>query len=475
MSHPVKRAALYARISRDIEGSGLGVERQLEDCRALADARGFEVVQEVTDNDVSAYSGRWRPGYRSLLELVDTGTVDAVVCWHTDRLHRSPLELEEYITISERRKVATYTVQAGELDLSTSSGRMTARVHGAVSRQESERKSERISRQKQQAAKSGKFLGGRIPWGWTRDEEGQIICDPIPAKLIAEGTLAILEGHGVIEVTRRWADAGAVSLSGTRMNTTQVSRVLKRERNAGLVTYHGEVVSDGWPPIVSVADFRALQAKLNDPSTPRQAAAKFKYLLSGIVRCHCGRYMTGFGAEATAKRPHYRRMYRCTVHAEGGRYERGHATREMHALDSLVIELVARYLNSGAVLVRKEGPAAAPSSDRRDEVLELHQRKEALARLFAEGAIDQAQLAEGTASIRDQLTRIEQQAAARGASASLAVLLTHPNPSDAFRGADTAMQREVLRSLVDVRILAGAKPGAGFNPDLVDFKWKALA
>ena len=32
----VRSAAIYARISADVEGTGLGVTRQLEDCRKLA-------------------------------------------------------------------------------------------------------------------------------------------------------------------------------------------------------------------------------------------------------------------------------------------------------------------------------------------------------------------------------------------------------------------------------------------------------
>ena len=58
------------------------------------------------------------------------GELDVVVAWHTDRLHRSPRELEEYIELSERQQVDTVTVQAGELDLATASGRMLARMLG---------------------------------------------------------------------------------------------------------------------------------------------------------------------------------------------------------------------------------------------------------------------------------------------------------------------------------------------------------
>ena len=92
-----RRAALYCRISKDREGAGLGVDRQERDCRALAARLGWDIVAVHTDNDLSAYSGKRRPGYEALLDDLRSGHADAVITWHLDRLHRSPVELEDYI------------------------------------------------------------------------------------------------------------------------------------------------------------------------------------------------------------------------------------------------------------------------------------------------------------------------------------------------------------------------------------------
>ncbi len=64
----VKRTAvaIYARISRDPDGDMLGVTRQLEDCRAEAERRGWTVAEEYVDDDTSAYSGKERPEYARL-------------------------------------------------------------------------------------------------------------------------------------------------------------------------------------------------------------------------------------------------------------------------------------------------------------------------------------------------------------------------------------------------------------------------
>jgi DNA invertase Pin-like site-specific DNA recombinase len=88
-------AAIYARISSDQDGTGLGVARQVKECRALAESRGWTVVEEFVDNDISAYSGKTRPQYQRMLTAMRDGRVTAVIVYHLDRLTRRPKELEE--------------------------------------------------------------------------------------------------------------------------------------------------------------------------------------------------------------------------------------------------------------------------------------------------------------------------------------------------------------------------------------------
>src|SRR5690606_616538 len=96
------------------------------------------------DNDASAYSGKPRPAFARLLAEVAAGTVDVLVAWHPDRLVRSPRELEDAIDALDAAGVAVETVRAGRWDLSTRSGRTTARLVGTVARDESEAKAERL-------------------------------------------------------------------------------------------------------------------------------------------------------------------------------------------------------------------------------------------------------------------------------------------------------------------------------------------
>ena len=74
--------AIYARISRDRDGDGLGILRQLVDCRKETERRGWTVAAEYVDDDISAPSGKQRPAYRRRLEDIRDGTRDAVIVWH---------------------------------------------------------------------------------------------------------------------------------------------------------------------------------------------------------------------------------------------------------------------------------------------------------------------------------------------------------------------------------------------------------
>ena len=93
-----------------------------------------------------------------------------MVAWHSDRLHRSPVELETFISTVEAAGIDVETARAGVLDLSTPSGRMVARQLGAVARYESEHKAERQRRKHQELAEAGKSSGGGTrPFGYQAD------------------------------------------------------------------------------------------------------------------------------------------------------------------------------------------------------------------------------------------------------------------------------------------------------------------
>ena len=198
-----RRAAVYCRISRDRHGDLLGVDRQERACRELVDRRGWTVVGVYVDDDLSAYSGRRRPSYDRMLDDVKGGLVDVIVALHPDRLHRRPIELEHFIDVVETTGCAVETVNAGKLDLSTRSGRTTARLLGTVARDESEAKSERLRAKHAELVERGRWKGGPRPYGYQPTGDGGLEVDPAEAAIIREAGRRALAGDSLHDYSNR--------------------------------------------------------------------------------------------------------------------------------------------------------------------------------------------------------------------------------------------------------------------------------
>jgi site-specific DNA recombinase len=200
-----RAAAIYCRISDDRAGQALGVQRQEQDGRALAERRGWPVAGVYIDNDRSAYSGKPREEYERLLTDIETGAIDGVIAYQLDRLYRRPVELEHFITLADAHGVHLATV-AGDIDLSTAQGRSFARTLGNAAAYESEIKGERIRRMHEQLAEAGKLSGGGSrPLGF---EDDRVTVRESEAALIRTAARRVLAGDSMRSIVNEWNENG---------------------------------------------------------------------------------------------------------------------------------------------------------------------------------------------------------------------------------------------------------------------------
>ncbi|RZU73980.1 DNA invertase Pin-like site-specific DNA recombinase [Micromonospora kangleipakensis] len=462
------RAAIYVRTSRDREGGGLGVARQEQDCRQLAARHGLTAAQVYSDNDLSAYSGKPRPSYRRMLDDIAAARVDAVLAWHTDRLHRSPTELEEYITACEPRGVPTYTVKAGPLDLSAPSGRMVARQLGAVARYEVEHQVERQQRAKLQAAADGKWGGGRRPYGYEPDG---VTLRPAEARAVAEATDAILSGASVRSQAAAMNARGLVTSTGRPWTPQELRKVLLRARNAGLREHRGEVVGPAaWPPLVDEDRWRALVSVLTHPGRRTQWSSARRWLLSGLALCGvCGSPVRATLLNSTRGGvPSYTcKVAKCVV-------------RNAAELDQHVGAVVVARLSRPDVADLLAASGQPDSGVLQLDATSLRERLDGLAAAYADGAIDVRQLREGSERLRVRLAEVEEQMAAAGRGEALAGLVGATDPAAAWDALDLHRRRAVVDTLLTVtinRTRKGRPPGwtpgnSYFDPRTVEITWK---
>ncbi|POY04850.1 recombinase family protein [Mycobacterium kansasii] len=390
------RAAVYTRISSDPTGQQLGVTRQLDECTALAERLGWDITEIYTDNDLSAYSGKRRPGFEQMLADMKAGQFEALLCWHTDRLYRSMRDLEKLIEIADERRVQLRTVVGGDLDLSTSAGRMLGRILGATARQESEHKAERQRSANEQRAAAGAWVkAGLRPFGYTKNGEP---LEP-EASAYRQAVADVLAGRSLRSISTEWNQRGLLSSRGYKWSNLTLRKMLVNPLYAGLRTHRGKVVAQGdWQPLVDPDTHRGLQAFLSDPARRPGLAFEIKYMGSG--RYICGRC----GAKMYAARPNGpdRLLYVCR--------ENYHLARAGKPLDEYVETLVLGYLSDPETRQRLTVLLDGETVD----VDGLHTRRAALqarlddlAAMFAAGDIDGSQLRRGTADLRQQLAGVD--------------------------------------------------------------------
>ena len=286
-----KRAAIYTRQSLDRNGDGLAVARQLADCEKLCATRGWQVVARESDNSVSAFAGKPRPGYDRIVAMMDARQVNVIVTWAVDRLSRRLADLVTLIDLCERTGVTVATV-SGDLDLSTDSGRLVARILGSVAQGEVERKGARERRAAEQAARDGRARKGcPRPFGWRAD---RVTADPAEGPAVLDACRALLAGGTISGVCRDWTERGLrpVQSRSGKWTRASVLTILRSPRIAGISTYRGEEIGRGeWEPLVPEETFRALTRLLADPS--RKRAHGVRTMLGGLARCRCGNRVTG--------------------------------------------------------------------------------------------------------------------------------------------------------------------------------------
>ncbi|MGH3788833.1 MAG: recombinase family protein [Pseudonocardiaceae bacterium] len=459
------RAAIYCRISKDKVGAGVNAASQQADCRQLAERLGWSVAEAYTDNDISAYSGKARPAYAAMLAAIRAGEIDAVLAWHTDRLHRSPTELETYIATCEPRSVSTHCVKAGPLDLSTPSGRLVARQLGAVARYESEHMAERIQDQKAKAAAAGKWIGGARPFGYTRDG---MALEPVEADAIRDGVRRVLAGESVYAVTKGWQGTVPAARGG-QWHAQNVHRVLTRPRNAGLAEHRGEVVGVGsWPAIITEDEHHAVCAILKDPARSTYSGVRsLKWIGSGLYRCGC----CGADLRSASNRSgngRTQRVYRCRSGL--------HLTINAEMLDEFVIGLVcARLDRDGAGLLPDKDAGA--TRDLHAQANALRARLDELADAYGDGDLDRRQYTRQRERITAKLDAVTGQLAAAQSGGALDGIATAGRPSAAFRAESVARQRAIVDTLMTVTVrpaTPGRLPkGVEFDYGRVQAEWKA--
>jgi DNA invertase Pin-like site-specific DNA recombinase len=470
-AHPV---VIYGRVSRVSDQRSKSVDDQLGDLRAWAQREGWPILAEHRDDGVSASryaNGRQRDGWERVLDVIGTGEVRALLVWELSRATRDKAVSAALETACLMRGVKIG--YHGRLhDPATADGGFQVGLDTLLAAREAAVTSERTQRAVDaRAARGGPH--GALPYGYKRiisPETGATVgYEPHPeqAPIVVEIVRRILAGESANGIATELNDRGVPSARGGRWSAVTVSLAAQKPTYAGLRVHNGEVrqgVKGTWPALISEADHYRIAAMYSDDSRAQWRRGKtVQHLGVGLYGCGREGCSGRMGIWKSSGRPP---AYTCR--------ECSKVSRQQKPVDDLVQKLMWRRLAKPDVLELLTASSTEAVQQAAAEVNRLEMKLRA-----ARDAWDRDRLS--LDSYTDMENRLlpqikDAQRRARPESIPPVVFaVAGPDAEARWFDLDVVEKRTAIAALLDVTILPAGTARIGFDPDLIQVKWRSLA
>ncbi len=160
-------------------GKGESIENQIEMCRQYIHTK----FPEACDSDIAVYEDEGfsakntdRPQFQQMLRDIPRKKPDFVVCYRLDRISRNVSDFSALIEDLNDRSISFVCIKE-EFDTSKPMGKAMMYIASVFAQLERETIAERVRDNMLMLARTGRWLGGTTPTGYTSEKQQEIIID----------------------------------------------------------------------------------------------------------------------------------------------------------------------------------------------------------------------------------------------------------------------------------------------------------
>ncbi len=335
---------LYARKSTDVEDKQvMSIEAQLIELRALARRDGLEIIEEFIEKQSAKMPGR--PVFEEMLQRIEKGDAQGIICWKIDRLSRNPVDsgriswlLQQGAIQNIRTHDRSYLPQDNVLVMSVEFGMANQYIRDL---------SVNVARGLRHKARQG-YCPGQAPLGYRNDPSTKtIVVDRKKSRIVREAFELYAKNTSRMEdvarflfecgiftkPTKRWENGGS-----RPRKKDQIKFMLSNLFYYGHFKYCGEIYEGKHEPIISKELFDRVQ-KVLAKRCKVQVPEKQPQALCGLLKCgYCGCSIT---AEVQTKKSGRSYIYyHCTK-------KRGQCSGEyirQEELDTQLSDLLVKFV-----------------------------------------------------------------------------------------------------------------------------------
>ena len=229
------RVAAYARVSSNSEDQLHSFAAQNAYYTELITGNPeWEFVDVYADEGITGTSAEKRDDFQRLLKDCRRGRIDKVLTKSTARFARNTSE--SLIAVRELRDLGIgVCFEEQGIDTAQMSGELLTAIFSMIAQKESEAISENIRWSIRNRMENGTFTATSLPFGYTRDETGEIKVDLQRAGYVKEIFEAFLSGRNTKEIAEEMKrrQETETPLQSYQWTVHAIVRILKNEKYTG--------------------------------------------------------------------------------------------------------------------------------------------------------------------------------------------------------------------------------------------------
>ncbi len=274
------KAALYSRVSTDMQAEGYSIDAQKELLVSYCKIKQIDSYSFYTDAGYSG-SNMNRPGLERLKNDCREKKVDVVIVYKLDRLSRSQkdtLYLIEEIFIPNN---VDFISISENFDTATPFGKAMIGILSVFAQLERETIRERTRMGMKERVKAGYFPGGgKLPYGYDYDKNKGILVPNDRAGDVKKMYEMYIDGYSTGRIAEKF---------GIKYDS-MIKNILKSKVNCGILEYNGTEYDGLHEPIVDKKTYETAMDIMNRKSS--RYVRTSENLLTGIIYCGvCGAKM----------------------------------------------------------------------------------------------------------------------------------------------------------------------------------------
>lgn len=318
-TNELKTYAAYLRVSTDDQKDRQTIESQIEFVNKYCDLHQINLFKIYKDDGITGTLPLYeRPAGSQLMQDAKNGLFNTLLVYKLDRLGRATR-----VILNAIHDLESYGVKLKSMtepfDTGDASGRFLLTILAGVADLERSNILERMWHGANRAARSGKWLGGIVPYGYIKNEDKELIINETPLsgldiseadvirliyKLTVDEkmtTIKIADHLNALGIPPSYVARSSPDTGRRKINTAGIWRpgrvlnMLKSTTYKGIHQYgkrtkkNREIIEREVPAIVSEEIWDQAQQIIKGNFLFCRKNAKHSYLLRGIIKCgNCG-------------------------------------------------------------------------------------------------------------------------------------------------------------------------------------------